>query len=60
MSITKSNSDDGNKEEIANNMLDFTRKFYSDSESSDEENTDDELVKTYILLYSQWKEACMV
>lgn len=41
-------------------MVVFTRKYDYDSDSSHEEITDEELVETYKLLHSQWKEASMV
>lgn len=60
MSITWYDSDDESEEETSNKVMDFTGKYESGSESSDEEITDEELTDTYKLLYSQWKEACMV
>lgn len=38
----------------------FTEKYDSGSDSSDEEMTDKKFAKTYKLLLTQWKEACMI
>lgn len=60
MSITQSDSNDESEEEIDNIVMAFTGKFEHGSESSDEEIIDEELAKTYKILYNQWKEACMI
>lgn len=38
----------------------FTGKYDSDSDSSDEENTEEELAEIVTLFVTRWKEACMV
>lgn len=49
--------DPDSESETANSVMAFTRKFESKSVSSDEDMTDEELVATYMLLYTNQEEA---
>ena len=60
MSSNWSNFEDESEEEITNRVMTFTIKYEFDSESSDEDISDQELTETYKLLYTKWKESCMV
>lgn len=50
LSITWCDSDDESEGEISNKLMAFTRKYESDSESSDQDISEEELVATYRLL----------
>lgn len=52
--------DDESEKETTIKVMNFTRKYDFGSESSDEEITYEKLTETYILVYTQWKEAYMV
>lgn len=58
--ITWSDSNDESEEETANKVMAFIGKYKFTSESSNEEINDEELAFKRKLLYTQWKEACMV
>lgn len=60
MSATWCDSEDENEEKTTNRVMTFTGKYKSDSEANDEDISDEELVETYKILYSKWKEACIV
>lgn len=57
LSITR--SDSISESENANSAMDFTRKFESESVSSDEDTTNEQLIATYRLLYTKWEENCL-
>lgn len=58
MRITLSESNDESEGETTNKVMAFPEKYESDS--SDEEMTIEELVETFRLLHTKWKEACTI
>lgn len=58
MTITWSESDDESNGEISSKLMAFTRKYEYEEEFSDEDMYEEDLVETFILMHTRWKDAC--